>query len=79
MQQPETTPTSPLNDDKGNFWVAGVFYVNADDPRLLVKKPSGGGWTLNYAHRAACWLTAGLFAIIGLLVAFGLFLSHLLR
>jgi uncharacterized membrane protein len=36
----------------------GLFYVNPDDSRLWVEKRLGVGWTLNYAHSGAWWLTA---------------------
>ncbi|MFN8010289.1 MAG: DUF1648 domain-containing protein [Holophagaceae bacterium] len=36
----------------------GLFYVNAEDPRLLVPKLLGAGWTFNYARPAAWWITA---------------------
>jgi uncharacterized membrane protein len=35
----------------------GFFYVNTHDPRLWVEKRLGVGWTLNYAHRSAWWVT----------------------
>ncbi len=36
----------------------GLFYVNPEDPRLMVPKLLGAGWTFNYARPAAWWLTA---------------------
>ncbi len=41
----------------------GLFYVNREDPRLLVPKLIGIGWTFNYARPAAWWLTALLLAL----------------
>jgi uncharacterized membrane protein len=35
----------------------GVIYANPDDPRLWVEKRLGVGWTLNYAHPSAWWMT----------------------
>ena len=50
----------------------GLFYVNPADSRLWVEKRLGVGWTLNYAHRAAWWVTAlvllPLLAVLGLVV-----------
>lgn len=43
--------------DAGHYR-CGVFYSNPDDRRLWVEKRLGMGWTLNYAHRAAWWITA---------------------
>ncbi len=34
---------NPGNRDNDQWWVAGVFYVNRNDPRLLVEKRSGLG------------------------------------
>ena len=48
---------------------AGLFYVNAKDPRLWVEKPVGVGWTLNYARPAAFWLTALLLSPLLLALA----------
>lgn len=43
--------------DAGHYrW--GLFYLNPDDRRVWVEKRLGVGWTLNYAHRAAWWMTA---------------------
>jgi uncharacterized membrane protein len=36
----------------------GLFYVNPEDPRLLVEKRFGFGWTLNFARPAAPWILA---------------------
>lgn len=39
--------------DKNN-WKFGLFYVCAEDPRVIVPKhPAWAGKTLNFAHRAA--------------------------
>ena len=74
----QPTPADQFNRDNGH-WVAGIFYVNHESPRLLVPKRSGGGWTFNYAHPIAWVLTAWLFAIIGLTAALALILPHLVR
>jgi uncharacterized membrane protein len=73
----QPTSTDPFNRDNSH-WVAGIFYVNPENPRLLVPKRLGG-WTFNYAHLLAWLLTAGLFAFIGLAVAIALILPHLMR
>ena len=53
----------------------GLFYVNPDDPRLWVPKLLGVGWTLNYAHRGAWWLTLLLLglplAVVGMVILAG--------
>lgn len=45
----------------------GLFYVNPEDPRLLVPKLLGAGWTFNYARPAAWWIT-GLLLLLPLAV-----------
>ena len=39
-------------------WRGGLFYVNPEDPRLVVPKRWGIGWTFNYARPAAWVVTA---------------------
>lgn len=53
-------------------WKGGMFYVNRDDPALMVEKRFGIGYTLNYARPAAWVLTALILgmAIVPLLVGF---------
>jgi uncharacterized membrane protein len=72
------TSTDPFNRDNSH-WVAGIFYVDHENQRLLVPKRLGGGWTFNFAHPVAWVLTAGLFALIGLIAALALILPHLVR
>lgn len=47
-----------------------LFYRNPDDPRIMVPKLVGVGWTLNFAHRTA-WLVLALLllpAIVAIIV-----------
>ena len=64
--QPQPTPPHPDYRDNAQFWVGGVFYVNRNDPRLMVEKRSGLGLTFNFAHPISWWLLAGLFVLLGL-------------
>lgn len=41
-------------------WRGGLFYANAADPRLIVPKRSGLGWTFNFSRPAAWVLMAVL-------------------
>jgi uncharacterized membrane protein len=44
-------PGAPVGDrTEDRFWKAGLFYVNADDPALLIEKRFGIGYTLNLGH-----------------------------
>ena len=62
--QPQPQPHTDHRDNS-QFWVAGGFYVNPDDPRLMVEKRYGLGWTFNFAHPISWWLTGGLFVLLG--------------
>jgi uncharacterized membrane protein len=73
MQQ--SKPGGPDNGDNSQFWRGGVFYVNRNDPRLLVEKRSGLGLTFNLAHPVA-WVLLGI--IIAVIVAFVLIVPHLI-
>lgn len=76
-------PGWPTSNDASHrdtsHWVAGIFYVNRENPHLLVPKRLGGGWTFNYAHPIARLLTVGLFILIGLISAAALLLPHVLH
>jgi uncharacterized membrane protein len=74
----QPTPADQFNRDNSH-WVAGIFYVNRQNPHLLVPKRLGGGWTFNFARPSAWLLTAGLVALIGLIIAAALLLPHVLR
>lgn len=47
-------------------WTTAGFYRCSEDPRLVVHKRYGGGWTINVAHRRA-WFV--LIAVVGVAVA----------
>ena len=51
------------------YWKLGVFYVNGEDPALMVEKRFGIGYTINLGHPGA-WLVIGmLVAVTVVLVA----------
>ena len=45
----------PLSDD---YWKAGVFYWNPDDPAIFVSKRVGIGYTMNFANKWS-WIAIG--------------------
>ena len=53
-------------------WRFVVIYFDKSDPRLLVPKRTGLGWTLNFAHRAS-WVVLGstvlVVGVVGAIVA----------
>lgn len=58
---PEIAATAgELEDpDEDHFWKWGVFYVNKDNPNMLVEKRQGFGQTVNFA-RWEVWLLAAI-------------------
>jgi uncharacterized membrane protein len=62
---------TPLTDglaDNRN-WVLGMFYVNRDDPSILVERRFGLGYTINFGNpRAVMLLAAFLLAIVALVL-----------
>jgi len=38
------------------FWRAGIFYVNRDDPALFVRKRFRTGYTINFGHSWSWWV-----------------------
>lgn len=58
----------PLPGDASYRW--GLFYANAQDPRLWVPKRFGVGWTLNFGHGASWLILALILAIPALGIAF---------
>lgn len=55
---------SPARTDRDDdrFWKAGLFYVNRDDPSVMVGTRFGIGWTFNFGNRTACLVFAGIIA-----------------
>lgn len=56
-------------------WVLGIFYVNRDDPSILVEDRFGLGYTLNIGNRKAIAIFlaffGSIFALIALALLFG--------
>ncbi|WP_422934213.1 DUF1648 domain-containing protein [Sinomonas sp. P47F7] len=66
----------PAGTDKGSdrpdtdrLWKAGVFYVNRDDPSVLVPKRFGVGWTFNFGSPGGLAVGLVLAAAITVTVA----------
>lgn len=53
-------------------WVLGMFYVDRDDPAMMVEKRFGFGYTLNYGNRNAVLMVATFVALIVSLAALGI-------
>ncbi len=54
LNSPVAADESP-EPSSDNYWKAGMFYYNPDDPSIFVAKRVGIGYTLNFANKM-CWL-----------------------
>jgi uncharacterized membrane protein len=68
---------APLTDGlaDNSRWVLGVFYVNRDDPALLVEKRFGLGYTINFGNPVAVTLLVLLVAAIAAFAVIGILTS----
>jgi uncharacterized membrane protein len=57
--------------DDDRFWKAGLFYVNRDDPAIVVGARFGVGWAPNFGNPVAWLLVAGPVAAWAGLAALG--------
>lgn len=59
-------PRNPRPDavDDDQHWKGGLFYVNGDDPALVVPRRFGLGWTLNLGHPGGIAITILLLLVI---------------
>jgi uncharacterized membrane protein len=46
----------------------GLFYVNGEDPALMVEKRFGIGYTINFGHPGA-WLVIGTLVAVAIVLA----------
>lgn len=61
--------TSPIGDrTPDRYWKAGMFYVNPDDPAVMVESRFGVGYTLNFG-RPLAWIILVLLAGVPLAAA----------
>jgi uncharacterized membrane protein len=55
-------PAAATDRDDDRFWKAGLFYLNRDDPAILVGARFGVGWTFNFANRTTWLVVAAIVA-----------------
>lgn len=53
--------------DDDQYWKGGLFYMNKNDPSIMVEKRFGVGWTLNFAHPIS-WIVL----LVPLILIFGI-------
>lgn len=68
-ESPLTEDRIAVDDDK--YWKGGMFYINKDDPSILVEKRFGVGWTFNFG-RPISWIIFILPILIIMGIAFSL-------
>jgi len=57
----ETHLTGGLADNAR--WIWGIFYVDRDDPSIMVEERFGLGYTFNYGNRTAILITVAFVAL----------------
>ena len=55
-------PPAGTDRDDDRFWIAGLIYLNRDDPAIMVGARFGVGWTFNVANPMAWLIIAGIVA-----------------
>lgn len=60
-----------IDRDDDEYWKMGMFYVNKNDPSLVVEKRFGIGWTMNFANPKAIimFVILVIFIIINVLIS----------
>jgi uncharacterized membrane protein len=68
----EVPAGTTVNRDDDRFWVGGLFYINRQDPAVVVSRRFGVGWTLNFGNPWA-WVAVAVIAaaVVGLTVVVG--------
>ena len=74
VRDPRTPRPDAADDDR--HWKGGLFYVNRDDPSLLVPRRFGLGWTLNLGRPAGVALTILLLLVVAGAVTTVILLAH---
>jgi uncharacterized membrane protein len=65
----QQSSSQPIGDRTADhYWLLGVFYINRDDPAVLVEKRFGIGYTLNFA-RPTSWTILLIVLLLPLTVA----------
>lgn len=54
-----------MDEEEAEHWTAGIFYHDRDDPRLVVPKRLGVGYTFNFG-RPAAWISLFLLLAVPL-------------
>jgi uncharacterized membrane protein len=74
VRDPQNPRPDAVDDDA--HWKGGLFYVNRDDPALMVPRRFGLGWTVNLGRPGGIAITVALLLVIAALVTTVLVLAH---
>ena len=55
VSEQDMNPENVIDMDDDQYWKFGLFYVNKNDPSILVEKRFGIGWTVNMGHKGS-WI-----------------------
>jgi len=71
-----TIPDNSVSDNKNDdsLWKGGVIYWNKNDPRIMVPKRFGVGYTINFAHPAGKVILVLIIAVLVIIIISVLFL-----
>ena len=74
LRDPQHPRPDAVDDDE--HWKGGLFYVNRDDPALVVPRRFGLGWTVNLGRPAGIALMVALLLVIAALVTTVILVAH---
>ena len=67
VAEQDVSPDDVIDMDDDQYWKFGLFYVNKNDPSILVEKRFGIGWTVNMGHKGSWIFLVLLFGSIFLI------------
>jgi len=67
VSEQDVNPENVIDMDDDQYWKFGLFYVNKNDPSILVEKRFGIGWTVNMGHKGSWIFLVLLFVSIFLI------------
>lgn len=53
VETQDVNSENAIDMDDDQYWKFGLFYVNKEDPSILVEKRFGIGWTINMGHKGS--------------------------
>lgn len=68
VSERDVIPEDAIDMDDDQYWKFGLFYVNKNDPSILVEKRFGIGWTVNMGHKGSWIFLVLLFGSIILIM-----------